>query len=254
MDLQPVDYDENQHRNYAKGRPLKPAEAAMWMAAFAAHCPSSRPMRVLDLGCGTGRFCPPLANAFGDVVGVEPSERMRETAERDNAHPRVRYLAGRAEEIPLPDGSVDLALMMLSYHHVQDRAAAAREIARVLAPGGRLLIRSVFSDRMPHIDWHAFFPRAGEIERAMFPTTGEVIDAFAPAGLVPLALETFRERMAESWAEMAERLRLRAISTFEHMDEAEIVEGQAAIDAHATAETSPTPLFIEADLLVLGRA
>ena len=254
MTLRHIDYDDNQHRNYAKGRPLHEAARTLWMSALASHAPDRRPLTVLDLGSGTGRFTPPLAEAFGEAVGVEPSERMRETAERENAHPRVRYLAGSAESIPLEDGSADLVLMMLSWHHVRDRAAAAREIARVLRPGGRLMLRSLFSDRMPVVDWHRFFPSADAIERAMFPTTDQVEAAFAPVGLKPVALDRHREPVAASWAETAERMKLRPISTFEHIDEAEIVAGQAALEAHAATETTPTPLFIDADLMVLARA
>ncbi|MDO1559872.1 methyltransferase domain-containing protein [Brevundimonas sp. 2R-24] len=253
MTLKPIDYDDSQHRNYARGRPLHATAADMWMHALAAHAPDRRPLHVLDLGCGTGRFSPMLAEVFGSVTGIEPSERMREAAGRENFHPRVHYLAGRAEAIPLADASVDLVLMMLSYHHVRDRAAAAQEIARVLKPDGRLCIRSVFSDRMPVIDWHRFFPSADAVERAMFPTTDQVETAFAQAGLRPMALERHREQISESWAETAARMKLRPISTFEHLDEAEILAGQAALEAYAAAETSPTPLFIDADLMVLAR-
>ncbi|GAA0869591.1 hypothetical protein GCM10009116_14270 [Brevundimonas basaltis] len=254
MALRHIDYDDNQHRNYAKGRPLHGAARALWIAAFEAHAPERRPLRVLDLGCGAGRFTPPLADAFGEAIGVEPSDRMRATAERENPHARVRYLPGSAEAIPLEDGSIDLVLMMLSWHHVRDQAAAAREIARALQPDGRLLVRSVFSDRMPVIDWHRFFPRAGAIERAMFPTTDQVEAAFRPVGLKPVALERHRELIADSWAETAARLKLRPISTFEHMQEAEILAGQAALEAHAAAETTPAPLYIDADLMVLTRS
>lgn len=254
MTLRHIDYDDNQHRHYARGRPLHEAARTLWMSALSSHAPARRPLRVLDLGCGTGRFTPPLADTFGEAVGVEPSARMRETAERENIHPHVRYLAGSAESIPLEDGSVDLVLMMLSYHHVRDRAAAAREIARVLKPDGRLVLRSLFSDRMPVVDWHRFFPSADAIERAMFPTTDQVEAAFSPAGLKPVALDRYREPVADSWAETAARMKLRPISTFEHIDEAEIVAGQAALESFAAKETTPTPLFIDADLMVLARA
>jgi ubiquinone/menaquinone biosynthesis C-methylase UbiE len=164
----------------------------------------------------------------------------------------VRYLAGRAEQIPLTDASVDLALMFLSFHHVRDRAAAAREIARVLAPDGRLLIRSTFADRMPGIGWHRFFPRAREVELAMFPTTGDVAGAFAPAGLVPIALDTVQEVFAGSLAEHAERLQTRSISTFEHLTEPEIAEGFARL-AEAVATEPSAPVIGDSDLMVLGR-
>jgi ubiquinone/menaquinone biosynthesis C-methylase UbiE len=250
-----IDYDGRQHTVYATGRALAPSSIADWMTAFARQLPARRPLSVLDLGSGTGRFAPALADAFGGpVAGVEPSAGMRGVAERDAAHPAVRYLAGSGERIPLADSSCDVVLMFLSLHHIEDRAAAAREIGRVLAPGGRVLVRSTFADRMDHFrdGWHRFFPRATEIERGMFPTVAEVLDVFAEVGLRQLALEAVPARLADSLAAHAEKLRLRAISTFEFLTDAEIEAGFAALDAAVAADVDGAPVEGNSDLLVLG--
>src|SRR6185312_7434002 len=145
-----------------------------------------------------------------------------------------------------------LVLLFLSFHHVKDRAAAAAEIARVLKPGGRVLIRSPFSDRPRPIPWHDFFPRAREIERRMFPPLAEVETLFANAGLRRVAFVELEEQVAGSLKEQAERLRHRAISTFEHLSEAEIAEGFARLDRAVAAETRPVPVILPCDMLVLG--
>lgn len=251
--LAAVDYDHRQHRDYRRSRDLGDANRALWAEVFSRHAPAKRPLTVLDLGCGTGRYTSMLARTFGEAVGVEPSDRMREEAERATHDPAVRFLAGRAEAIPLADDSVDLVLTFLSYHHVRDRAAASAEIARVLRPGGRVFIRSVFSDRMHAINWHAYFDGAREVEMAMFPTVAEVEAAFAPVGLKPIALDTIEERMADSLAEDAARLRTRSISTFEHLPEAEIEAGFRRLDAAVAAERAPSPVIGLSDLLVLER-
>ena len=247
-----VDYDQRQHENYQAGRALPPASRDLWARAFAARAPAVRPLACLDLGSGTGRFTPLLAEVFGGpVYGVEPFDRMRAQAEAV-AHPEnVRYLAGRAEAIPLRDASCDLVLMFLSFHHVQDRPAAAQEIRRVLRPNGRLLIRSHFADRMPEIHWHRWFPGARAIELKMFPALDEVTDLFAAVGLRTLALDVVRETFSGSLAESAERLRTRAISTFEHMDEAEIEAGFRRMDDEI-AGGPEGPTQGDSDLLVLG--
>jgi SAM-dependent methyltransferase len=104
-----IDYDHRQHAVYPRGRALPEAAMAAWMAVFAAHAPAWRPLTVADLGSGTGRFTPRLARAFGGpVYGIEPSARMRTVARRSARHPAVTYLAGRAEQIPLPAASCDL--------------------------------------------------------------------------------------------------------------------------------------------------
>jgi ubiquinone/menaquinone biosynthesis C-methylase UbiE len=251
--LEKLDYDDRQYAVYARGRAVSPESIAVWMQAFARYLADDRPLTILDLGSGTGRFTPALANEFGGpVYGVEPSRRMREVAAKSSHHPAVTYLAGSAENIPLPDSSCDAILMFLSFHHVQDGDAAAPEIARILRPEGRILIRSAFSDRMPKVHWHRFFPRARAIEREMFPSLGEVEVLFSTVGLRRIALETIREQFASSLAESASRLRLRAISTFDHMTDAELAEGFAALDRAVAAETTPRPVSGLSDLLVLG--
>ena len=253
MALKRVDYDEGQHAVYARGRQMAPEARARWMARFAKHLPARRPLTIVDLGSGVGRLTPALADAFGGPVhGVEPSRRMREIAEATASHPAVRYLEGEAARIPAPDASLDAVLMFLSFHHVPDRAAGAAEIARVLKPGGRVLVRSPFSDRMTGGWWQRFFPRALEIEKQMFPTLAEVTDVFAAVGLTPLALVEVTEVYAANETEAAEKLRLRAISTFEHMSEAEIEEGFARLDAHLAHGADATPSTGQSDLLVLG--
>lgn len=253
MTLKRVNYDEGQHAVYARGRRMAPEARARWMERFAAHLPPRRPLSLVDLGSGVGRLTPALADAFGGPVsGVEPSRRMREIAGATASHPAVRYLEGEAAAIPLPDASADAILMFLSFHHVPDRPAGAAEIARVLKPGGRLLIRSPFADRMTGGWWQQFFPRALEIEKQMFPTLAEVTGVFAAVGLQPLALESVTEVYAANETEAAEKLRLRAISTFEHMTEAEIEEGFARLDAHLARGADATPSTGQSDLLVLG--
>jgi ubiquinone/menaquinone biosynthesis C-methylase UbiE len=97
VSLRRIDYDEQQHAVYARGRALSPEVIAAWMTAFARHAGPRRPLTVLDLGSGTGRFTPALAQTFGGpVYGVEPSARMRAVAEESARHNNVTYLAGSA--------------------------------------------------------------------------------------------------------------------------------------------------------------
>lgn len=242
--LQRVDYDRTQHAHYATARAL-PAEAIQhYMSTFARHLPARRPLTGVDLGSGTGRFTPALAETFGGPIhGVEPAAAMREVAEAQSQHPRVRYLAGEAAAIPLPDASADFVLMFLSYHHVPDRPAAAAEIRRVPKPGGRLILRSTFKERIPDHWWRGFFPRSWHVERAMFPTEAETRDLFEAAGFSTIASVQMEIPFEGDLPGAVARLKLRAVSTFEHMTEEELSEGFARLDAALAAgaiEVKPT--------------
>lgn len=101
--------------------------------------------RVLDLGTGTGAAAERAATMVGpagQVLGVDVSTAMLALArQRMVAHgiSNVIFREGRAEDLPIVEGSIDAVLASLSLMYVIDRAAAAREIARVLRPGGRLV-------------------------------------------------------------------------------------------------------------------
>ena len=98
--------------------------------------------RILDLGAGTGSVAIRAAALVGDgghVTGVDISSEMlglaRERASALNLA-NVTFREGRAEALPVDSSSFDAVLASLSLMYVIDRAAAAREIARVLRPGG----------------------------------------------------------------------------------------------------------------------
>lgn len=251
--LKRVDYDHVQHAAYARGRALRPEAIQRYMDAFTRHLPSDRPLVGVDLGSGTGRFTPALAETFGGpVYGVEPSARMRETAEAQASHPRVVYLQGHAAGIPLASDSADFVLMFLSFHHYPDPAAAVREIGRVLKPGGRAILRSTFKARIPQHWWRDYFPRSQSIEEAMFPTVAEARLFFEDRGFRTVAWETPTIPFEGDLAEAVEKLKLRAVSVFEHMTNAELETGFAALDAALAAGTLE-PKATTGDYLVFER-
>ncbi|MGH3354193.1 MAG: class I SAM-dependent methyltransferase [Nocardioides sp.] len=232
-----TDYDGPIHHDYARGRALKAEQYAAWADAFAQHLPRRRPLDGLDLGSGTGRFSPLLADTFGPVVGVEPSAGMRETAERSSAHEDVRYVPGCAEEIPLEDDSVDYCLMFLAWHHVADPERGAAEIARVLRPGGVLLCRAQFSDLMPDLWWLRHFPHGDEVDAAMYRPLSEEIDIFSGSGLVPSpGLVRVEMPPVETKGDVFERLRLRTLSTLVRMPEEDFAAGIAALEVEVAKE------------------
>ncbi|MFE6921727.1 class I SAM-dependent methyltransferase [Nocardia sp. NPDC057663] len=115
---------------YAEHRPDYAAAGIRWVLEplGAKDVPA-----VLDLGAGTGKLTDGLLAAGAEVIAVEPDEAMR--AELVRRYPSVTALSGTAEDIPLPDGSVDAVLAGQAFHWF-DQARAFPEIARVLRPGG----------------------------------------------------------------------------------------------------------------------
>ena len=250
--MRAIDYDTEQ-RDYARGRALTHGQLDLWLEAFAAVLPERRPLEGLDIGSGTGRFTPALAERFGPVVGVEPSARMREVAAERSAHPRVRYLPGTAEEAPVPSAAADYALLGWSWHHVRDKPRAVQELARVLRPGGRLLLRTNFRDHHPRPWWLEHFPRGYEADAAIFDPLHEVIALFTASGWRVTDYSTVVEPSAGTRGEMLERLRLRTLSFFKQLDPDELETGFRRLEESVAADPdAPAPVFAE-PLLTLER-
>lgn len=129
--------------SYDRVRPGPAAAAVDWLL------PDDCAVAV-DLAAGTGLFTRALRGRAGQVVAVEPDERMRRVLAARS--PAVRAVDGRAEDIPLPDGCADAVLVSHAWHWF-DPVRAVPEIARVLTDGGRLGVLWTSRDRGE--DWVA---------------------------------------------------------------------------------------------------
>lgn len=95
--------------------------------------------RVLDLGCGAGRFVAALRDAGAEPVGVELAEAALERARRNVPGADLRRVAPDGS-LPLGHGEVDVVWCSEVLEHVPDTIALLTEVRRVLKPGGRLLV------------------------------------------------------------------------------------------------------------------
>lgn len=91
---------------------------------------------MLDLGCGEGRLPRDLKARGYDVIGCDASETLIRYARE--ADPEGQYLVANSAALPFDDGSMDLVTAFMTLHDMDDLDEAVREVARVLAPGGRL--------------------------------------------------------------------------------------------------------------------
>jgi SAM-dependent methyltransferase len=145
---------------YDQVRPSYPVVAIRW--ALAPLGPGRH--RIADVGAGTGILTRVLISMGQEVVAVEPDPRMRErlgatTAEvsaRERAERPIEVVEGRAEAVPVPDGSLDGAAAGQAYHWF-DPELAHRELARVIRPGG--VFAAVWNERDTTVPWLAEYSR-----------------------------------------------------------------------------------------------
>jgi SAM-dependent methyltransferase len=114
---------------YVRGRPDYPPQVQQWLMKDLQIGPGRT---VVDLGAGTGKFTKLLASTGAAVIAVEPVDAMR--AQLAESLPGVTALAGTAQQMPLPNASVDCVVCAQAFHWFATREALA-EIHRVLKPG-----------------------------------------------------------------------------------------------------------------------
>jgi ArsR family transcriptional regulator len=108
------------------------------------------PMTIADIGAGEGPFALLLAQRATKVIAVDSSARMievgREALQRHGIK-NVEYRLGDMEELPIPDGAVELVFFSQSLHHALHPERALQEASRILGPQGRIVILDLVKHR-----------------------------------------------------------------------------------------------------------
>jgi SAM-dependent methyltransferase len=242
------------HKTYRKGRELSPETAALWMNAVADFLPRDGKVRILDLGCGTGRFAVPLATCFDAfVIGIEPSRKMLAEATVGRSGASVAYAVGCAEAVPLAAESFDAAFLSQVIHHLRDLSEACAQLRDLLRPGGILFVRNGFKDRADAWSYCDFFPTATALDRQRLPSVQPTVEAFEAAGFQPLAHRIITQQTDASLRAHYERMKLRAVSTLLLISDDEFQEGIRALERAAAAEVEPQPVMDSMDFLVFKK-
>lgn len=249
-----MDYDATDiAATYDRGRDHGPEFLDLWMNVVASHVKDQDTKKILDLGCGTGRFSEALAVYFdAEVIGVDPSKKMLAQARSKPSRSRVRYEPGRGESIPLPDNSVDLIFMSMIFHHFDDSKLAARECRRVLREdreGGTAFLRAGTRERISSYPYVEFFPESRPILEEVLTANAFVREVFEAAGFRMVTLELVTQEIAPSYAAYAEKLAAGADSVLASLSDRDFDAGMRALRAHA-AHSDGEAVFEPIDVFV----
>ena len=210
--------------------------------------------RLLDVGCGTGRFAVLARERLGGKVwGVDPSAEMLRQA---RARPDTRGIGWKqaaAERLPFQDGWFDAAHMHLVVHALADRAAALGEIARVLSADGRLAIATFAHEHFEGFFLNPYFPSIVGIDTARFPDPGILAAEVAAAGFGETAVERISQPIRAEAAKVVARVRGRYISTLHLLDPAEYAAGLAQLERDVAAGRDAFDYSLEWALLTATR-
>jgi SAM-dependent methyltransferase len=161
--------------------------------------------RVLDVACGTGvvsRLAAERVGPGGSIAALDLNAAMLGVARAvpTSAAPQIRWYESTAESMPLPDGAFDVVLCQLGLQFIDDKAATLREIHRVAAKGGRVLVTVPTPTQFWGVPESAFasrIPGAAEFVRAVFSLkdSSEVERLFRGAGFADVAVRQYEKTL-----------------------------------------------------------
>ena len=157
--------------------------------------------RVLDLGCGTGNAALLAARHSNQVTGIDPASRLLDVARARAAseQKKVTFLPGEATSLPLDDASTDVIISAFAVIFAPDPGAAAKEMSRVLAPRGRIVLSAWIPAGTMFEITSAIFGAVRQAAGAPSPATFAWHDQDALAGLLAphgFAVEVNRHQLA----------------------------------------------------------
>lgn len=246
------DYDRSDvSGRYRLARGLDERMLALWMDALTSRIPATGVRRVLDAGCGTGRFAVPLASAYGaPVIGLDPSQKMLREAEKS---PDVHYVRGAIEALPIAAEWADLVFISMAWHHLSDKRLGAAELHRVQPPGAHLFIRNSTRDSVDSYFYMHFFPEARRIMEDKLPWRADLIGDVEQQGYSFLEQGIVRQPRDSAPVDYAERIAQRGLSDLAALDDAVFEKGLAALRAHCAQDKTPRGLGEDVEFFLFRR-
>lgn len=238
-------------RRYDSARRIPAATLTLWLDKISEYIPADEIHTIIDMGCGTGRFCAALADKFdAEVIGIDPSITMLKEAISKVSHWRVKFLLGDAEHIPIVDGSACLIYLSMVYHHIDNPNNAAHEFKRVLRPGGFVCIRNSTLDLLDQILYLKYFPSAMEHNHHRIPSQRDVIDTMQTKGFALLKHEVIPHQFARTKREYFNKIKQRVLSDLVILSDAEFEAGISRMEADIESNKIPEPVIEPIDLFV----
>lgn len=235
---------------YDKARTLSTQNVDLWLGLVSKFLKATEGAKVLDLGCGTGRFALPMASRLRFcVTGADYSQEMLMKAREKDAKGLVIWDHQDAESLTYPDCSFDIVFMSHLLHHVNSPAIVIRECKRILNACGAMLIRYGAIEQIRDDAEHTFFPGVLGIDEARTPTVSTVEEWLSDAGFKDITSKEVVQQTYEAGAEHLNVAKARSTSVLSMISQKAFDKGIHDLAEHV--ENHPHDPWLLFDRLTL---
>lgn len=200
-------------RTYDLARSIKEPNLGMWLDFIDGIIGHRKKIKLIDLGCGTGRFAIPIAIRLGyDVTAVDISEPMLLRAMEKEGASSIVWERQDAQNLEFMDETFDVVFMSHLAHLVDYPFGIFEESIRILKPDGLLLNRYGALEDVLDDPIHAFFPKTRELDECRTPTKMQIEGWYRSAGFRDTQSLTIVQRTYSSSSERLEKTKRKAQS------------------------------------------
>jgi ubiquinone/menaquinone biosynthesis C-methylase UbiE len=250
-----MDYDRtNFAAVYDSARGYEPEILQQWLDILSAHVSKDGVSRIIDLGCGTGRYSEPLSVHFqADVIGIDPSEKMLEQARNKGSRSTVIFKQASGEKLPVEESSADMVFMSQVFHHLAVPEHTAHECHRILHDGGYVCIRESTVDAIETFAYLRFFDGIRPLIKEQLASRSQIKSIFVGAGFDPVAHQVITHQMSPHWRGFADKIAMRGDSILARLPDDDFRAGMTALRAYAEHADQGELVTEELDFFVFRR-
>jgi 2-polyprenyl-3-methyl-5-hydroxy-6-metoxy-1,4-benzoquinol methylase len=239
--------------SYDTGRAISAQNINIALEAITRLSGISSQARLLDLGCGTGRFSIPIATRLRyRVTGADSSEEMLAKARQKDTGRLVTWDVQDAHNLTCPDNSFDIVFMSHLLHHCEDPPAVIRECWRVLSGDGMIIIRWGAIEHIRDDVEHTFFPETLAIDEARTFTVEQMEERLREAGFSGVISEEKVQHTYATGQKHLEAVKVKSTSVLTMISEDAFVRGVQKLQEYVAGHPDDPWLLYDKMTLTAG--
>lgn len=239
--------------NYDKGRPLSEENIKLWLKRISKYSKAKEGAKVLDLGCGTGKWAIPMANVLHyEVTGADASKEMLEKAKEKDIGKLVKWKIQDAENLTYQDNFFDVVFTSHLIYHVKSPSKVIKNCIRVLKNGGVLIVRYATFEQIKDDTVHTFFPETRVIDEKRFPKEGALENWLKDAGFKHIVSEKINQKSYKTGIEHLNTIKLKNVSGLTMISQGAFEKGIRNLEKHIEENPNETSVLYDKQTITVG--